>query len=83
LELNLPGKMGHEVLEDVKMDNNLKCIPVIILTNSIEDEDVYNVYEKHANAYMIKSANLNEFKENMLIFNEFWFNYVTLPKIKV
>jgi FOG: CheY-like receiver len=83
LELNLPAKRGHEVLEDVKMDNKLKCIPIIILTNSGDDEDVYDSYKKHANAYIIKSANLNKFRENMLIFNEFWFNYVTLPKIKV
>lgn len=83
LELNLPVKGGHDVLKEIKTDDTLKNIPVIILTNSNDDKDVYNSYEKRANAYIIKSVNLNKFREDMLIFNEFWFNYVTLPKIEV
>ncbi len=83
LELNLLGKRGYEVLKEIKTDDTLKSIPVIILTNSRNNEDVYNSYEKRANAYIIKSVNLNKFREDMLIFNEFWFNYATLPKIEV
>ena len=83
LELNLPRKSGYDVLKEIKTDDILKIIPVIILTNSRDNEDVYTSYEKRANAYIIKSINLNKFKENMIIFNEFWFNYVTLPKIEV
>lgn len=83
LELNLPRKSGYDVLKEIKTDDILKIIPVIILTNSRDNEDVYTSYEKRANAYIIKSINLNKFKENMIIFNEFWFNCVTLPKIEV
>ena len=82
LELNLPRKSGYDVLKEIKTDDTLKIIPVIILTNSRSNEEVYNSYKKHANAYIIKSVDLDKFKENMIIFNEFWFNYVTLPKIE-
>ncbi len=83
LELNLPGKSGHEVLKEIKTDNTLNGIPLIILTNSTDCNDLYNSYEKYANAYITKSVNLDKFREDMLIFSEFWFSYVTLPKIEV
>lgn len=81
LELNLPGKDGYEVLNEIKVDNTLKYIPVIVLTNSSDDMDVFKSYEQHANAYMTKPFDLDKFMEDMFIFMEFWFNYATLPKL--
>ena len=74
LDLNLPKKSGFEVLEEIKTDNILKYIPVIVLTNSNEDNDVIKSYDLHANAYIIKPADYNEFTKYMHTFKEFWLN---------
>ncbi len=63
LDLNLPGKNGLEVLEDIRSDQELKEIPIIILTSSENDLDVLMAYKKQANAYLVKPANLNLFNE--------------------
>ena len=81
LDLNLPKKNGREVLKEIKTDAILKCIPVIILTNSNNDKDISESYDHYANAYLIKPTDLDKFKVYMHCFMEFWFNNVELPKI--
>jgi Response regulators consisting of a CheY-like receiver domain and a winged-helix DNA-binding domain len=80
LNLNLPKKSGLEVLKEIKKDEILKCIPVIILTDSTDDRSMIESYEHHVNAYIVKPADCDKFKEDILIFKEFWFNNVQLPK---
>ena len=80
LDLNLPKKNGHEVLKEIKADDILKCIPVIILTNSNDDKDIIESYNHHANAYLIKPIDFIKFKEEIECFKEFWFSYAQLPK---
>ena len=79
LDLNLPKKSGFEVLKEIKTDNILKYIPVVVLTNSDDNNDVIKSYDLHANAYITKPADYNKFTEYIHIFKEFWFN-VQLPK---
>jgi two-component system, chemotaxis family, response regulator Rcp1 len=80
LDLNLPKKNGREVLKEIKTDDILKCIPVIVLTNSNDDKDVSESYENYANAYIIKPTDFNEFKRCIYSFREFWFKSAQLPK---
>ncbi len=63
LDLNLPGKNGLEVLEDIRSDEALRDIPIIILTSSESDLDVLMAYKKQANAYLVKPSNLKQFGE--------------------
>ena len=80
LDLNLPEKSGLEVLKEIKTDSILKCIPVIILTNSNDNKDVSKSYKHHANAYITKPIDHDKFKEYISTFKEFWLNNVQLPK---
>ncbi len=80
LDLNLPKKNGFEVLEEIKTDKELKCIPVIVLTVSNNEKDIIKSYELHANAYIMKPIDLNKFEQYMYIFKDFWFHSVKLPK---
>jgi len=79
LDFDLPKKSGLEVLKEIKTNASLKCIPVIILTNSKDDNEVIDAYEYNANAYIPKPVDSNKFKEDILIFKEFWFNSAQLP----
>jgi len=63
LDLNLPGKNGLEVLDDIRSDQELHDIPVIIFTSSASDLDVLIAYKKQANAYLVKPSNISEFNE--------------------
>lgn len=63
LDLNLPGKNGLEILDDLKADNDLKEIPIIVLTSSENDLDVLVAYKKQASAYLVKPATLSQFDE--------------------
>jgi two-component system, chemotaxis family, response regulator Rcp1 len=63
LDLNLPRKNGLEVLEEIRSDQELKDIPIIILTSSDNDLDVLIAYKKHASAYLVKPSNLSQFDE--------------------
>ena len=82
LDLNLPRKGGREVLAEIKMDPKLKRIPVVILTSSQAEEDIFKSYDLHANCYVIKPVDLNRFVEIMHSLNEFWFSIVKLPPPK-
>lgn len=83
LDLDLPKKSGLEVLKEIKTNASLKCIPVIILTSSKDDNEVLEAYKHNANAYIPKPIDNDKFKEDILIFKEFWFNSVQLPYNKI
>jgi len=79
LDLNLPKKDGREVLKEIKENKNLKNIPVIILTTFSAEKNILRVYDLHANAYLIKPLDFNEFMKVTKSIEDFWFKYVTLP----
>ena len=80
LDLNLPKKDGREVLQDIKNDDTLKYIPVVVLTNSDADEDILKSYNLGANCYVIKPAGLDEFAHIVHLIENFWFAIVKLPR---
>ena len=80
LDLNLPKKDGREVLAEVKADENLKRIPVVVLTISRLEEDIMKSYNLHANCYIAKPLELNDFFKVVKSIEEFWLtNIVKLP----
>lgn len=79
LDLNLPRKNGDEVLEEINDDDDLSCIPVIILTSSKAEEDIVKSYELQANAYLTKPVDPAEFVETVKRFKAFWLDVVRLP----
>ncbi len=79
LDLNLPKKDGREVLEEIKRDESLKSIPVVVLTTSSEERDVVRSYGLHANCYIAKPANLDQFLDVVKTVEDFWFTVVMLP----
>ena len=80
LDLNLPGKDGREVLAEIKDDPNLKSIPVVILTTSEADEDIIKTYNLHANCYITKPVDLEQFITVVSYIEDFWLAIVKLPK---
>lgn len=80
LDLNLPKKNGRELLKEIKKDDQLKGIPVIILTMSKAEEDIINSYNLHANCYLTKPIDLNKFFEVVKSIETFWLTLVKLPK---
>ena len=79
LDLNLPKMDGREVLAEVKKDEDLKRIPVVVLTTSQAEEDVVRTYNLHANAYVTKPVDLKQFLSVIRAIEEFWLAVVTLP----
>lgn len=79
LDLNLPKKNGEEVLEEIKSNDELRNIPVVILTVSKSEEDISRAYNLHANCYITKPLNLDQFIEVIKNINEFWLAIVKLP----
>jgi two-component system, chemotaxis family, response regulator Rcp1 len=79
LDLNMPRKDGREVLAEIKSDETLKCIPVIVLTSSSAEQDISKAYSLHANCYITKPADFQKFKEVIKSIEAFWFGNVTLP----
>lgn len=79
LDLNLPRKNGDEVLKEVKTDQDLRHIPVVILSSSEAQDDVIDAYDQYANAYLRKPVDPFEFIEMIKQFEEFWFSIVRLP----
>jgi two-component system, chemotaxis family, response regulator Rcp1 len=79
LDLNLPKQSGREVLAVIKSHPMWKRIPVVVLTNSEADDDVLGSYELHANCYITKGSDLNEFITVAKIIRDFWFSIVRLP----
>jgi len=79
LDLNLPKKNGREVLAEVKSDESLKMIPVVILTMSKAEEDIQKSYELQANAYVTKPVDLTKFLDVVKSIEGFWLAIVKLP----
>ncbi len=79
LDLNLPRKDGREVLADIKTDDDLKAIPVVVLTTSAADEDVLRAYQLHVNSYVTKPLNLDDFLQAIRVIEDFWLSLVRLP----
>jgi two-component system, chemotaxis family, response regulator Rcp1 len=79
LDLNLPRKDGREVLAEIKTDPNLRRIPVVILTTSKAEEDIIRSYDLHANCYITKPVDLDQFFTVVKSVEEFWFTIVKLP----
>jgi two-component system response regulator len=82
LDLNMPRKDGREVLAEIKADEKLKSIPVVIMTVSKDDKDVLESYRLHANCYITKPVKFTEFVEIVRTLENFWFSIVTLPSKK-
>lgn len=79
LDLNLPRKDGREVLAEIKADEKLKHIPVVILTTSTADEDIIKIYNLHANCFISKPVDLEQFMTVVKAIENFWFTVVKLP----
>jgi len=79
LDLNLPRKNGREVLSEIKTDPDLKRIPVVILTSSQAEEDVLKSYDMHANCYITKPVDLDQFVQVVKSIENFWVSIVKLP----
>ena len=81
LDWNLPRTSGEEVLEEVKTDPSLANIPIIVLTSSEAQEDIITSYENHANAYITKPVDPDDFFETVRSFEKFWGRAVRFPPL--
>jgi len=79
LDLNLPKKTGHEVLAEIKHEPDLKRIPVVILTTSVADQDILKAYDHHANCYINKPVDLEQFMRVVRSIEDFWCTIVKMP----
>jgi CheY-like chemotaxis protein len=79
LDLNLPRRDGREVLAEIKDDNDLKMIPVVVLTTSSAEADILKSYKLHANCYITKPVDLEQFVNVVKSIDDFWLTVVRLP----
>lgn len=79
LDLNLPKKDGREVLRECKEDEELRKLPIVVLTSSQAEADIARAYDLHANSYVVKPVELSEFVEIMKRIEGFWLRVVKLP----
>jgi CheY-like chemotaxis protein len=79
LDLNLPKKDGRQVLAEMKADEALKTIPVVVLTTSEAEQDILRSYELHANCYVTKPVDLEKFISIVRAIEDFWLAVVKLP----
>lgn len=79
LDLNLPKKDGRDVLAEVKGDEQLRRIPIVILTTSTSEQDILKAYDLRANCYITKPVDLEQFLTVVKSIEEFWLSIVTLP----
>ena len=82
LDLNLPRKDGRQVLAELKADENMRSIPVIVLTTSLAEEDIIRTYNLHANCYITKPVDLDKFLNVVRTIEDFWLSIVKLPPRK-
>ncbi len=80
LDLNLPGTDGREVLAEIKQDERLKMIPVVVLTTSSDERDIQKCYQMGANSYIKKPVDLDGFMRAVQLLKDYWFEIVILPK---
>lgn len=83
LDLNLPKKNGNEVLIEIKNDENLKCIPVVIFTTSSSSDDMRRSYKSYANSYVIKPVDFNSYQETIHTIFHYWYNVVSIAPLSV
>ncbi|HWQ18815.1 MAG TPA: response regulator [Methanotrichaceae archaeon] len=79
LDLNLPKKNGREVLAEIKKDPHLQCIPIVVLTSSQAEKDIIMTYSLHANCYITKPVDFDQFINVVRSIENFWFTVVKLP----
>jgi CheY-like chemotaxis protein len=79
LDLNLPRKDGRAVLAEIKTDEDLRTIPIVVLTTSIAPEDIQTCYQLHANCFLVKPVDLEDFTSTILAIEEFWLTRARLP----
>ncbi|MEH2346483.1 MAG: response regulator [Nostoc sp.] len=79
LDLNLPGTDGREVLRRIKLDDNLKRIPVVVFTTSNNPKDIQVCYQYGVNSYIVKPINFAQLKRDIQMLVEYWFEVTTLP----
>jgi CheY-like chemotaxis protein len=79
LDLNMPKKDGRQVLQEIKEDEDLKRIPVVILTTSEAEEDILRTYDYHANCFITKPVDLHQFLNVVKFIEDFWLTIVKLP----
>lgn len=72
LDLNMPLKNGHEVIEDLKKDEDLRMIPIVVLTTSNAEQDRIRAYKSHANSYVVKPVDFTKFKQMVCDIDQFW-----------
>jgi CheY-like chemotaxis protein len=82
LDLNLPKKDGREVLAEIKEDSRLRRIPVVVLTTSKAEEDILRTYDLHANCYITKPVDLEQFISVVRSIDDFWLSVVRLPPME-
>lgn len=81
LDLNLPKKDGRELLDEIKNDPALQAIPVIVLTTSDAEQDVWKAYKLHANCYLTKPIEVDDFLRKVRSVEDFWLTVVRLPHV--
>ncbi len=79
LDLNLPGMDGREVLREIKQDDSLKTIPVVVLTTSSAPPDIAEAYGNYANSFMTKPVDFDQFSKLLEGLADYWFTLVHLP----
>jgi len=80
LDINMPGKNGHDTLGEIKTDPEIMHIPVVMLSGSDADKDLFSSYEYHANAYVVKPRDFNDMLWLMQALETFWFKTAVLPR---
>ncbi len=83
LDLNLPKKDGREVLAEIKAHPDLRRVPVVVLTTSEAEEDLFKAYNNYANCYIRKPVEFNKFIHVVKKIEDFWFSIVKLPKVEI
>jgi CheY-like chemotaxis protein len=79
LDLNMPKKSGPEALQEIKADPNLRTIPIVVLTTSKADEEIYRSYDMGANSFITKPVTFAAMVEIMNVVTSYWFSIVELP----
>jgi two-component system, chemotaxis family, response regulator Rcp1 len=82
LDLNMPGMDGREVLAQIKKDDRLRTIPIVILTTSDSEDDIAKSYQLHANCYLCKPVQLSAFEGLVKSLNDFWLTRARLPQMQ-
>ncbi|MFN8608718.1 MAG: response regulator [Vulcanimicrobiota bacterium] len=81
LDLNLPGKSGRELLAELKADPQLQAIPVVAMTTKASEKDILTAYQHHANSYITKPVDIEQYRQTLDAISDYWFRVVTLPPV--